>query len=233
MDTGDSALIKLTDVTFAYPGAEVVLKDLNFTLSRTDRVGLIGPNGSGKSTLLMIIEGLLKPDSGAVEIFGQVRKTEKDYYFVRERVGFLFQNPDDQLFCPTVAEDVAFGPLNLGKSGDEAMEIVRETLNMLGLAGFENRVTHKLSGGEKRLISLATVLAMKPEILLLDEPISGLDEATAQKITKILADLPQPRIVVSHDREFLQKVTNSLRYIMNGRIECDSHADRFTVNSRK
>jgi cobalt/nickel transport system ATP-binding protein len=219
VDSNNSALIRLTNITFAYPGGEPVLKDLNFTLSQADRIGLVGPNGSGKSTLLQVMEGLLRPDSGTVEIFGQVRKTEKDYYPVRERVGFLFQNPDDQLFCPTVAEDVAFGPLNLGKSRDEAMEIVRETLDMLGLAGFENRVTHKLSGGEKRLVSLATVLAMKPEILLLDEPISGLDEATAQKITRILANLPQPRIVVAHDREFFQKVTNSLRYMVGGKVE--------------
>lgn len=219
MDSNNSALIRLTDITFAYPGGEPVLKDLNFTLSQTERIGLVGPNGSGKSTLLQVMEGLLKPDSGTVEIFGQVRETEKDFYPVRERIGFLFQNPDDQLFCPTVAEDVAFGPLNLGKKKDEAMAIVRETLDMIGLAGFENRVTHKLSGGEKRLVSLATVVAMKPEILLLDEPISGLDEATAQKITKILADLPQPRIVVSHDREFLHRVTDSILHLANGRIQ--------------
>jgi cobalt/nickel transport system ATP-binding protein len=219
VDSNNSALIRLTDITFAYPGGEPVLKDLNFTLSQTERIGLVGPNGSGKSTLLQVMEGLLKPDSGTVEIFGQVRETEKDFYPVRERIGFLFQNPDDQLFCPTVAEDVAFGPLNLGKKKDEAMAIVRETLDMIGLAGFENRVTHKLSGGEKRLVSLATVVAMKPEILLLDEPISGLDEATAQKITKILADLPQPRIVVSHDREFLHRVTDSILHLANGRIQ--------------
>jgi len=219
VDSDNNTLIRLTDVTFAYPGGAPVLRGLNFSLSQGERVGLIGPNGSGKSTLLQVIEGLLKPQSGTVEVFGQPCVMEKDFLPVRERIGFLFQNPDDQLFCPTVAEDVAFGPLNLGKKRDEAIEIVRKALDMLGLAGFEKRVTHHLSGGEKRLVSMATVLSMKPEILLLDEPVSGLDEKTAERVTEILTNLPQPRIVVSHDHAFLQRVTSSLRHLTNGGVE--------------
>jgi cobalt/nickel transport system ATP-binding protein len=215
----NSALIRLSEISFAYPGREPVFEELCLELRPGDRMGLIGPNGSGKTTLLLIIEGLLKPQSGTVEILDQPRAAEKDFYPVREKIGFMFQDPDDQLFSPTVAEDLAFGPLNQRKSKTEAMELVRETLQLLGLSGFEKRITYHLSYGEKKLVSLAAVLAMKPEILLLDEPTNGLDEQTDRRITRLLAELPQPRIVISHDREFLKQVTNKLYCLKDGRIE--------------
>ena len=141
-------------------------------------MALLGPNGCGKTTLLHLIVGLLRPSAGQIEAFGRQRMAEADFHEVRRRVGLLFQDADDQLFCPTVAEDVAFGPLNLGKSRDEVRRIVAGTLDSLGLAGYEHRVTYRLSGGEKRLVALATVLAMQPEVLLLDEPSGGLDDAS-------------------------------------------------------
>ena len=214
----NSALIKLSGIAFSYAGGEPVFSGLDYALGSDDRVGLVGPNGSGKTTLLMIIEGLLKPQSGSVEIFGKPRIHEKDFYPVREKVGFLFQDPDDQLFSPTVVEDVAFGPLNLGMSKQEAKSVALNTLEELGLGGFEERITYHLSFGEKKLVSLATVLAMKPEILLLDEPTTGLDEKTRELITKLLTDLPQPRIVISHDREFLSRITNKLCLLHDGKI---------------
>ena len=197
-------LIYIQDLTFAYPGAsQPVLQDFNFELLPGQHLGLVGPNGSGKTTLLSLIMGLLRPQAGRIVIFGQEVKKEKDFIEVRQKVGLLFQNADDQLFCPTVLEDVAFGPLNQGKSPAEAVAISRETMAHLGLAGCEDRVTYKLSGGEKRLVSLATVLAMQPQILLLDEPTTGLDEPTKHRLIHILQDLTIPFIIVSHENDFL------------------------------
>ncbi|MFB0507456.1 MAG: energy-coupling factor ABC transporter ATP-binding protein, partial [Thermodesulfobacteriota bacterium] len=193
-------LIRLRDITFGYDSGHDVLKKLNVTFSQGDRVGLTGPNGSGKTTLFHIILGLLEPREGEIEIFGRKMRDEADYREVRERIGLLFQDANDQLFCPTVAEDIAFGPLNLGKRHEEALKIVGETLNILGLIGFEDRVTYKLSGGEKKLISLATVLAMKPEILLLDDPTSGLDEETTERIIRVLNSSSASYMIISQDR---------------------------------
>lgn len=200
-------VIRLEQVDFAYESRRTVLRQCSFELAPGQRAALLGGNGSGKSTLLQLVVGLLRPTSGIVEVFGQPRRAPADFHEVRRRVGLLFQDVDDQLFCPTVAEDVAFGPLNLGKSPTEARLIVTETLEAIGLTGYEDRITHRLSGGEKRLVALATVLAMRPEALLLDEPTGGLDETAAERITNLLDSLPQAMIVVSHDRDFLGRLS--------------------------
>jgi cobalt/nickel transport system ATP-binding protein len=165
--------------------------------------------------------GLLKPTSGSIEIYNRPARTEKDFRKIRPKIGLLFQDADDQLFSPTVLEDVAFGPLNLGKSQDEAVEIAINTLNFLGLAGFEDRITYKLSGGEKKLVSLATVLAMQPEVLLLDEPTSGLDDKTKAILKRVLSDLDLTYILISHEIEFLTEITDSIYTMNNGRIHFD------------
>jgi cobalt/nickel transport system ATP-binding protein len=198
------ALIELHNITFAYPGApQPVFQDFNFQLLPGNHLGLIGPNGSGKTTMLHLIMGLLRPQAGSIVVFGQEVKKQKDFIQVRQKVGLLFQNADDQLFCPTVLEDVAFGPLNQGRPPAEAIRIAMKTMERLGLSGFEDRVTYKLSGGEKRLVSLATVLAMEPQLLLLDEPTTGLDEATRHRLIHILQDLDIAYMIVSHEPEFL------------------------------
>ena len=197
-------LIELINITYAYPGSpQPVFQDYNFQLLPDNHVGLTGPNGCGKTTMLHLIMGLLRPQAGSIMIFGEEVKKEQDFVKVRQKVGLLMQNPDDQLFCPTVLEDVAFGPLNQGKKPSEAVRIARETMEQLGLAGFEDRVTYKLSGGEKKLVSLATVLAMQPRLLLLDEPTTGLDEATRHRLIHILQDLDIAYMIVSHEPEFL------------------------------
>lgn len=198
-------LIALEQITFSYPGSPApVLEDFNFQLFPGQKLGIIGPNGSGKTTLLHLIMGLLRPQRGRVVIFGEERRREKDFVPVRRQIGLLFQNADDQLFCPTVLEDVAFGPLNQGKTVAEAKAIAYETLSRLGIPDFAERLTYKLSGGEKKLVSLATVLAMQPQVLLLDEPTNGLDEATQQRIIAILRDMNLPYIIVSHEKDFLR-----------------------------
>jgi cobalt/nickel transport system ATP-binding protein len=140
---------------------------------------------------------------------------------VRRKIGLLFQDADDQLFSPTVLEDVAFGPLNLGMSQDEAVDIAQKTLKSLDLIGFEDRITYKLSGGEKRLVSLATILAMEPEILLLDEPTAGLDDKTKAKLIGILSNLDLSFIVISHEIDFLFEITDSIYTMENKRIVSD------------
>ncbi len=217
----NNLLINLTDISFSYPGEPEVLDKLNLQFSRNEKIGLMGPNGSGKTTLFHIIMGLLKPLSGNIEIFGKSIREEKDFIDVRMRIGLLFQDADDQLFSPTVLEDVAFGPLNLGKSKDEAIDIARKTLEFLDLAGFEDRITYKLSGGEKRLVSLATVLAMEPEILLLDEPTTGLDEKTKTKMKKTLRELDLSYILISHEFDLLSEITDSIYTMDKGKIIFD------------
>jgi len=215
-------LIKLNHICFAFPGSKPILNDLTFALYEKDRIGLVAPNGSGKTTLFHLIMGLLKPAAGELEIFGQPVKQEKDFLPVRRGVGLLFQDADDQLFSPTVLEDVAFGPLNLGKSEQEAVAIARRTLSFLQLEGFEDRVTFKLSGGEKRLVSLATVLAMEPRVMLLDEPSAGLDDATKERLIDILKSLDITYMIVSHEFDFLSELADRLYTLQNGTIQQDA-----------
>jgi cobalt/nickel transport system ATP-binding protein len=210
-------MIRLKNLRFKY-NSQYVLDGLNLEVRAGDRVGLLGANGSGKTTLSHIIMGLLTPDSGEVEIFGKKRVIESDFAEIRGRIGFLFQDSDDQLFCPTVMEDVAFGPLNLGQSPEEARRTVVETLKSLELNGFEDRVTYKLSGGEKRLVALATVLAMKPELLILDEPTTGLDEKTTERLIQILRESGLAYVIISHDRDFIKRTATKLLEIKEGQI---------------
>ncbi|UUV08368.1 MULTISPECIES: energy-coupling factor ABC transporter ATP-binding protein [Ruegeria] len=195
-------LIALEDICFSYPGQPPVLDGASLSLNAGQRLSLTGPNGAGKSTLLRITLGLQRPSSGTVTVFGQKRVEEADFHEVRRRVGLVFQDADDQLFCPTVAEDIAFGPLNLGKTRDEALAIVDKVLGDLDLIHLKNRITHKLSGGEKRLVTLATVLAMDPEVLLLDEPTNALDTKNEARLLEILRALPQAILLVSHSPAF-------------------------------
>ena len=219
----DHPIICLSDISFSYQGASAPVFDrLDFDFYAGDRTGLVAPNGSGKTTFFHIIMGLLKPDSGRIEIFGKTMRAEKDFLAVRHRIGLLFQDADDQLFSPTVLEDVAFGPLNLGKSKQEAIDISRNMLSTLGLTGFEDRITLKLSGGEKRLVSLAAVLAMEPKVLLLDEPSAGLDEKTKEQLVRILKNLDISYIIVTHEFDFLADLAESIYTLQNGKILLDT-----------
>ncbi len=217
----NNLIINIKDICFSYAGSSPVLDKLNLKLCGGDRFGLMGTNGSGKTTLFHIIMGLLKPASGSIEIYNRPARTEKDFRKIRPKIGLLFQDADDQLFSPTVLEDVAFGPLNLGKSQDEAVEIAINTLKFLGLTGFEDRITYKLSGGEKKLVSLATVLAMQPEVLLMDEPTSGLDDKTKAILKRVLSDLDLTYILISHEIDFLTEITDTIYTMNNGGIHFD------------
>ena len=198
--------IHLQEIEFAYPGALPLYTALDFQLTPGERVALVGPNGSGKSTLLHIITGLLRPQQGRVVAFGKLRRREADFREVRRRAGYLLQDSDDQLFCPTVIDDVMFGPLNFGQSAEAARARAESVLETLNLTPLQDRVTYKLSGGEKRLVALAAVLAMDPDVLLLDEPTAGLDVRTEGRLVEILQALPLDLILVSHNQAFVDKI---------------------------
>ncbi len=211
-------LIELHDISFSYPGSKTpALDELNF-IPDQGKVGLIGPNGSGKTTLFHIIMGLLKPSDGQMLFKGKPLLKEKDFRKLRQEVGLLFQDADDQLFSPTVLEDVAFGPLNLKISPAKAREMAGQILKKLRLSDLEERVTHQLSGGEKKLVSLATILVMEPKLLLLDEPTNNLDSATRSRLIEILGSLEISCIIISHDWDFLAASTAEIYAMENGRL---------------
>ena len=211
-------LLELQNISYSYPGSKSsLLQEINFSIN-TEQIGLIGANGSGKTTLFQIIMGLLKPDTGKILLHGKELNNENDFLSLRRDIGFLFQHSDDQLFSPTVLEDVAFGPLNLGMTPDDAREISLRTLDQLGLNCFEDRITHKLSGGEKKLVALATILSMQPKLLLLDEPSNTLDPATRERLIVILREQNLPHIIISHDLDFLASTCTQLYTLRDGQL---------------
>jgi cobalt/nickel transport system ATP-binding protein len=210
-------LFELDGVAFGFRG-HPVLESVSLILRAGERVALVGANGAGKSTLLQLMVGLYRPQAGRIVAFGRQRDDERAFREVRLRTGLLFQDPEDQLFCPTVQEDVAFGPLNQGCSREQALEIADATLATLGLGGLGRRITHKLSGGEKRLVSLASVLAMRPQVLLLDEPTNGLDEAAERRLLEHLEILPQAMLFISHDRRCVERLARRALLLRDGRL---------------
>ena len=211
--------IQLRDVTFAYDPVSPVLRGLSFTLEPGNRVCLTGPNGGGKSTLLHVIMGLVRPSNGEVEVLGRTRRSEADFMDVRKQVGLLFQDSDSQLFSPTVFDDVAFGPLNIGMRQDEIRDVVRETLATLGLSAYADRITYKLSHGEKRLVALATILSMRPKVILLDEPTAGLDRRHEARLMEILLSRPEDMLIVSHNDPFMERVATRVVHLEDGQIQ--------------
>lgn len=225
-DASGGLLVELSGLIFGYgltgstasTASTPLLNGIDLRIGRRERVALIGPNGAGKSTLLRLIVGLLTPSAGEVRILGQACRCEADFRLARARVGLVFQHSDDQLFCPTVLDDVAFGPLNLGWSPSRVAAAAERTLAALGLEGYGSRVTHRLSGGEKRLVALATVLAMEPELLLLDEPTSGLDTASEARLLEHLEALPQALLMVSHEQRVLERLSTRALLLQDGRL---------------
>ncbi|MDY0376387.1 MAG: ABC transporter ATP-binding protein [Desulfobacterium sp.] len=215
-------VIRLEKISFTYPGSTAkVLDCLDLDLYARDRIGMMAPNGSGKTTLFHTIMGLCRPDSGRIEIFGRPVSTEVEFQKVRSKIGLMFQDADDQLFCPTVVDDVAFGPLNLGLTPKNALKKARDILAALGIADLEPAITHRLSGGQKRLVALASVLAMEPRVLLLDEPTAGLDDKVKERLVEILNTLDVTLLVIAHDFNFLTSITDRVFSMENGRILLD------------
>ena len=190
--------LKLTDVSYVYPDGIRALEKIDLTIGQGERVALVGPNGAGKSTLLRIMAALNFPTGGTVEIIGE-RVTKRDAERLRRQIGFLFQDPDDQIFMPTVWDDVAFGPINMQLNPDEVGKRVKDAMSFAGIDGYEQRVPHHLSFGEKKRVAIAGVLAMKAPILLLDEPTANLDPQGRRDLIKILQSLPGTILLATHD----------------------------------
>jgi cobalt/nickel transport system ATP-binding protein len=204
----------VSGLCFSYPDKPDVLRDVNLKVWPGERVGLIGPNGAGKTTLFLLVCGVLKPDGGEILLFSEpVRPGE-----FHPEIGMVFQNPDDQLFCPSVRDDIAFGPRNMRLSKEEVKTRVAEALSMTGMRELAERPPHHLSGGEKRMVSVAGVLAMRPRLVIYDEPNANLDIGSRRRLIRFLQASQETILTASHDLEFILEVCNRVVLMDEGRI---------------
>jgi cobalt/nickel transport system ATP-binding protein len=218
-----TASLDVRGLHYAYPDGTVALDGVDLAVGRGERVALLGPNGAGKTTLVLHLNGILHGGGGVVEVGGLTvdPRDRAGLAEIRRRVGIVFQDPDDQLFMPTVAEDVGFGPANLGLRGADLTERVDEALAAVKMDGFRDRAPHHLSFGQRRRVAVATVLAMRPEILVLDEPSSNLDPASRRELSEILRSLPVTVLMVTHDLPYALELCDRAVILADGRIVAD------------
>lgn len=214
-----TTVLQVRDLSFSYHDGRAALHGVSFQMCEGDKVALVGPNGAGKSTLMLHLNGILT-GQGEVTI-GRQRLSRENLPAVRAMVGLVFQNPDDQLFSPTVFEDVAFGPLHMGLPMDEVESRVNSALEAVRMSGFRDRLSHHLSVGEKKRIAIATVLSMDPQILVLDEPSAGLDPRGRRTLINLLRDLPITMLVSTHDMRLVQELFPRTIMMDEGRIVAD------------
>ncbi|MEM2943891.1 MAG: ATP-binding cassette domain-containing protein [Methanomassiliicoccales archaeon] len=201
--------LRLVNVSYIYPDGIKAIDEVSLGISERERVAIVGPNGAGKSTMLRIFAGLYYPTFGNVEIMGNTL-SKKNADSLRKNIGILFQDPDDQIFMPTVWDDVAFGPINMGMNEDEVKNSVAEAMRKVGLEGYGERVPHHLSYGEKKRVAIAGLLAMKPPILLLDEPTANLDPQGRRDFINILKSISQTVVLATHDLSVAFELTNRI-----------------------
>ena len=213
-------IVEVKNICYSYPDGTEVLRDVSFRITHGESVAIVGPNGAGKSTLLLHCNGYLSPRSGEVRI-GDYPVNKDTIKAVRRSVGMVFQDPDDQLFMPTVFDDVAFGPLNLGLSAQEVEARVTHALETVGALHLKNRPPYKLSGGEKRAVSIATVLSMSPDILVLDEPSSNLDPKSRRALIELLKEFKHTKIIASHDLDMALDLCERAIILYAGKIVAD------------
>jgi cobalt/nickel transport system ATP-binding protein len=213
-------IIEFKDVFFRYPDGTEALNGVSFRIIHGECVGIVGANGAGKSTLLMHMNGYMLPSAGAINI-GDLQLTKKTRMEIRKKVGVVFQNPDDQLFMPTVYDDVAFGPLNLEMSAERTAERVTEALQTVGCLHLRDKPPHHLSGGQKRAVAIAAVIAMAPDILVMDEPSSNLDPKSRRYLMRLLGGFNHTKIIATHDLDFILEVCKRCLVIRDGRIVAD------------
>jgi len=230
MSSTPSLLIE--NLAFAYPDGNQALFGVNLRIEKGERVALLGPNGAGKTTLVMHMNGIHPTAHGSVHVAGQLvdSKDKESIKLIRSKVGIVFQDPDDQLFMPTVGEDIAFGPFNMGKRGAELDAIVDEALHLVGMSDFKDRPPHHLSFGQRRRVAVATVLAMKPEILVLDEPSSNLDPASRRELADILRSLDITMVMVTHDLPYAYELCERSVILSGGIIVADGKTSEILKN---
>ena len=223
--------LELREASFAYPGGGEAVSGLSLLLSNAGTAAIIGANGAGKSTLLQLLVGAILPSSGEIRLDGEVlsRSTAKHF---RRRLGLTFQEADDQLFLSSIGEDAAFGPRHQGLSDAEAAERAREALNLAGLAELADRPSSRLSGGERRLAALASVLSMRPDLLLLDEPTASLDPLAKRRVKKALAGLKQPKIIATHDLDLVWELCERTIILKNGRVAADGESREMLTDAK-
>jgi cobalt/nickel transport system ATP-binding protein len=214
--------VRARDVSFAYPNGRPALAGVDLEVRHGERVAILGPNGAGKTTLMLHLNALLT-GTGTLDVAG-LRVGRDDVRELRARVGLVFQDPDDQLFMPTVAEDVAFGPLNLGLDRAEVRRRVDESLAAVGMTGVAGRAPHELSLGQRRRVAIATVLATRPRLLVLDEPSANLDPRARRELIEVLEPLPGTMLVVTHDLPFAARVCRRAVILDGGRVAADGPA---------
>ncbi|MFQ6056996.1 MAG: ATP-binding cassette domain-containing protein [Methanosarcinales archaeon] len=228
-------IIETRNLTYVYHGKTKALDNINFKVERGERVVLLGANGAGKSTLFKHFNGILKPTSGQVLIKGEPI-TKKNILEVRKTVGLVFQDPDDQIFSPTVKQDIAFGPMNLGLPKETIEHRVETALKLVGLEGLEDRVPHHLSGGQKKRVAIAGILAMEPQVMVLDEPTAGLDPDGIEKIIELINNLNKKYgitiILSTHDVDIVPEFADRVCVMAQGKIICERTPKRVFVNQK-
>lgn len=232
----DKSLLETKNLSFAYPDGTLALTDVNCTITKGEAIAILGENGAGKTTLLKHFVGLLQPTQGELYIMGKPA-SKRHLKEIRQRVGFVFQNPDDQLFAPTVFEDVAFGPFNLKLSETEVRKRAESAMQKVGVAHLRDRLIHNLSGGEKKRVSIAGVLAMEPDVLILDEPTAGLDPKGAEELILLLNQLRKTReltlVISTHDIDRVPLYADRAYVMHRGKIELSgSLREVFSQTSR-
>ena len=222
--------VEVRNLHFSYPDGHEALKDISFTIVHGESVGIIGVNGAGKSTILMLLMGILFPDSGEV-LIGDVHLTKKTLPMIRQRVGMVFQNPDDQLFMTNIYDDVAFGPRNYKLDEKEVESRVMGALELVGISELKNRAPFRLSGGEKRAASIACVLSMQPDVLIMDEPTSALDPKARRRVISLLNSFTHTKIITSHDLDLVLETCQRVIVVKNGKITADGATNEILTNS--
>jgi cobalt/nickel transport system ATP-binding protein len=215
-----SAGVQIRGVEFAYPDGKKALQGVDLDIDAGERVAILGPNGAGKTTLALHLNGILEPHAGSIAV-ADIPVVEQNYTRIRRMVGLVFQDPNDQLFMPSVREDVAFGPANLGATGDELKKRVDAALDLVSGSDLADRPPHHLSGGEKSAAALATVLAMEPVVLVFDEPSSGLDPAGRRELIATLRELPMTQVIITHDMPLALEVCERAVIMNHGRVVAD------------
>ncbi len=228
--TSATHILAVENLKYSYPGGQEALQGISFTISPGEKVALVGHNGSGKSTLMLNLIGILNGE-GLISISG-LGKTEENLPLIRSKVGLVFQNPDDQLFSPTVFADVAFGPIHMGYSEVETKERVSAALEAVGMIEFSERLSYHLSTGEKKKIAIATVLSMDPELIILDEPSAGLDPKARRSLINLLRELPQSLLIATHDLLLVKELLPRTIILYQGKITADGPTENLLADTK-
>jgi cobalt/nickel transport system ATP-binding protein len=226
--------LEISGLAYAYPDGNQALYGVNLSINQGERVALLGPNGAGKTTLVLHLNGIIPTMQGQVRVAGELvdSKSAESIKSIRHKVGIVFQDPDDQLFMPTVGQDVAFGPYNAGLRGPELEKAVKEALELVGMSEFIDRPPHHLSFGQRRRVAVATVLAMKPEILVMDEPSSNLDPAARRKLAEIITSLDVTLLMVTHDLPFAYELCQRAVILSAGVVAADDEISSVLANKQ-